>query len=210
MTVTPSAPRPRGRPKDPQRLERVVAAAGRLFQERGFERTLMDDVAREAGVSKMTVYSHFPNKEALFEAAIERGTMRAMHGELPQLDPRHPREMLTRLGKGFMELVRHEQVARMQVMLFGLCDTQRPLREAFYRQGPQRLCETLSAYFEAANEAGTMRVPHPRIAAEQFTALFVGNSQFRVWLNLQRPTPEEDAALLQANVDLFMRGYAPA
>lgn len=203
-----TAPR-RGRPRDPERLERVLAAAGRQFQEQGFEKTLMDEVAKEAGVSKMTVYSYFPSKEALFEAAIARGTNRAMQAELPEMDPTQPREMLTRFGKGFMALIRHEHVARMQAMLFNLGEDHASVREAFYRQGPERLTQTLANYFKQANQAGTLRIAHPTIAAEQFTALFAGNSQMRIWLNLARPTAEEDAALLKANIELFMRGYAP-
>lgn len=206
---TPQPPAKRGRPRDPERAERVLASAGRLFQERGFDKTLMDDVASAAGVSKMTVYSYFPSKEALFEAAIARGTHRAMHADLPEMDPARPREVLMRFGKGFMALMRHPHVARMQVTLFNLDEAQAAVREGFYRQGPDQLARTLTDYFKAVNQAGTLRIPRPAVAAEQFIALFVNNGQFRIWLGMTPPSPKEDAALLKANVELFVRGYAP-
>lgn len=45
----------------------IVAAARRLFAERGFSATSIDEIARAAGVAKGGVYHHFDNKEQLFE-----------------------------------------------------------------------------------------------------------------------------------------------
>src|SRR5690348_17437726 len=55
-----------GRPKDLEKRAAILEAAKRLFPQHGFEGTSMDAVAAEAGVSKLTVYSHFGGKEALF------------------------------------------------------------------------------------------------------------------------------------------------
>jgi AcrR family transcriptional regulator len=48
----------------------LMAAALRLFAERGFAGTRLEDVAASAGVSKATVYLYFDNKERLFEAVV--------------------------------------------------------------------------------------------------------------------------------------------
>jgi AcrR family transcriptional regulator len=52
------------------RRERLLESAGRLFSLWGFDKTSMDDVAREAGVSKGAVYLEFPGKDALFKAVL--------------------------------------------------------------------------------------------------------------------------------------------
>ncbi|MEB2258923.1 helix-turn-helix domain-containing protein, partial [Xanthomonas campestris pv. campestris] len=44
----------------------IVEAAIAEFRQHGFEATSMDRVAATAGVSKRTVYNHFPSKDALF------------------------------------------------------------------------------------------------------------------------------------------------
>ena len=49
----------------------IVAAAKRLFLGQGYGATSMDAVAREAPVSKRTLYNHFPSKEALFTAVVK-------------------------------------------------------------------------------------------------------------------------------------------
>jgi AcrR family transcriptional regulator len=54
--------------------ERIVATAERVFLGSGFNRVLMDDLARELGMSKKTLYSHFTSKEQLLRAVLLRRT----------------------------------------------------------------------------------------------------------------------------------------
>src|SRR5215471_17911150 len=51
--------------------DNLVAVATRLFAERGFEGTSIEAVLDEAGVSRGSLYHHFPSKEALFEAVFQ-------------------------------------------------------------------------------------------------------------------------------------------
>jgi AcrR family transcriptional regulator len=55
-----------------ERRALIVEAAGRLFGERGYEATRLDDVAAAAGVTKPIVYRHFESKRALYVALLER------------------------------------------------------------------------------------------------------------------------------------------
>ena len=50
--------------------EGILESAVRCFARHGYRRTAMDQVAREAGISRAAVYLHFPNKEALFRALV--------------------------------------------------------------------------------------------------------------------------------------------
>src|SRR5215217_8252841 len=55
-----------------QRRELIVEAAGRLFGERGYDGTRLDDVAAASGVTKPVLYRHFDSKTALYIALLER------------------------------------------------------------------------------------------------------------------------------------------
>jgi AcrR family transcriptional regulator len=55
-----------------ERRALIVDAAGRLFGERGFDGTRLDDVAAAAGVTKPILYRHFADKTALYLALLER------------------------------------------------------------------------------------------------------------------------------------------
>jgi AcrR family transcriptional regulator len=50
----------------------ILEAASRLFGQRGFAGTTMDDIAEAAGVAKGAVYHHFKTKEAVFEAVFDQ------------------------------------------------------------------------------------------------------------------------------------------
>jgi AcrR family transcriptional regulator len=55
-----------------ERRATIVEAAGRLFGERGYDSTRLDDIAAAAGVTKPIVYRHFDTKRALYLALLER------------------------------------------------------------------------------------------------------------------------------------------
>jgi TetR/AcrR family acrAB operon transcriptional repressor len=59
-------------PGKADRYNRLLSAAARLFARWGFDKTSVDDIAREAGVSKGGVYLEFSNKDALFKAVVYR------------------------------------------------------------------------------------------------------------------------------------------
>jgi AcrR family transcriptional regulator len=58
------------------REERLLGAASTLLVRWGYRKTTIDDVAREAGVGKGTIYLHWKDKNALFRAAIWREQQR--------------------------------------------------------------------------------------------------------------------------------------
>jgi TetR/AcrR family transcriptional repressor of mexJK operon len=59
-----------GRPKDLAKRAAILDAAKQMFTQHGFDGVSMDQIAAAAGVSKLTVYSHFGDKEALFVEAV--------------------------------------------------------------------------------------------------------------------------------------------
>lgn len=66
----PTPDRKRQRRKDARPAE-IIGSAMRLWDERGFAATRLEDVAVGAGIAKGTIYRYFSSKEALFEAALQ-------------------------------------------------------------------------------------------------------------------------------------------
>lgn len=56
----------------PEKTAAILDGAMQIFLEQGYAGTTMDRIAAAAGVSKPTVYNHFQDKEALFNALIEK------------------------------------------------------------------------------------------------------------------------------------------
>lgn len=56
----------------PSKREAILDTAEWLFYEEGFHATGVDRVVEQAGVARMTLYNHFPSKDALVAAVLER------------------------------------------------------------------------------------------------------------------------------------------
>src|SRR5687767_15441054 len=121
MTVSrqPSPPKSTGpgRPKDLGKRAAILEAAKRMFTQLGYDGVSMDQIAAEAGVSKLTVYSHFGDKETLFSEAISAKCEEQLSTGLFALDPAIPlRERLLQIGRGFFALITStEEIGRAHV-----------------------------------------------------------------------------------------------
>lgn len=58
--------------KKPDRVEKILAAAQNIILRNGLRGTTMEEIAREAGVAKPTLYKYFPEKSVLYETLVER------------------------------------------------------------------------------------------------------------------------------------------
>lgn len=208
-----AAPQPRrGRPRDPERLRRIVEAAHSHFNAHGLERASVEAIAAEAGVSKMTIYSHFASKESLFEAVIRDRTDRVMGGlaGVEALDPTQPQKALLAVGEQFLTLAREEGVVGQFRLIYGAAAVQREACLAFYRQGADRLIGDLAVYLRRADAQGTLNIRRPRQAADLFLSMFLGDGHIRGLMMLDMPDARENRALLREAVRVFMAAYAKA
>ena len=206
-----AAPKPqRGRPRDPERRERILEAARSHFYAHGLERASLDAIAADAGVSKMTVYSHFGSKEGLFEAVIQGRTERVMGGAAGarMLDPGQPEQELLAIGEQFLLLTREEDALGKFRSVYGAAGAQPEACRAFYRQGSERLIDELATYLRRADAAKTLKVPRPRLAADLFLSMFMGDGHVRGLLMLDMPSAQDNRALLREAVRVFMAAYA--
>src|SRR3954471_15750009 len=88
------------------KAEAVLAAAERAFLAYGFGVVSMDAIARDAGVSKATVYAHFTSKEELFGSVIARLSEQRFHGfSVDALDPGDIEASLLTIATRFLDLV---------------------------------------------------------------------------------------------------------
>lgn len=208
-TVEPPSRRPRGRPRDPERCRRILRAARAQFLAQGLERASVDAIAAEACVSKMTVYSHFASKEGLFEAVVRERTDRVVGGiaGVEAMDPKFPRQALMAIGEQFLALARDENELGLFRALYGAAATQPLACQAVHRQGAERLIGDLASYLQRATEAFTLSVPQPRLAADLFLSMFLGDGHIRGLLRLPMPDAGENSALLHEAVRMFLVAY---
>lgn len=192
------------------KAESILAAAKRTFLHSGFEAVSMDTIAREAGVSKATVYAHFAGKEELFGAVIGRECERYLAGfSAGELDAGDVRASLTTLGRRFLELLLSPDAIALHRIILAEVSRFPALGEVFWHAGPERNLAQIEQFLRAADTAGSLALPDARLAAEHFVGLVRGETQLRHLLRLEpgagRP---QTRAGVSAAVDTFLRAFA--
>jgi AcrR family transcriptional regulator len=194
------------------KAETILAAAKRAFLAGGFGAVSMDAIAREAAVSKATVYAHFGSKEELFGAVIGRECERFFASfSAGELDPSDVRASLTVLGRRFLELVLSPEAIALHRIILGEVTRFPVLGEVFWRAGPERQRMQIEAYLQSATASGALSLADARLAAEQFVSLVRGDIQLRQLLRLgPELSPRETQTAVEAAVDTFIRAFATA
>lgn len=199
-----------GRPKDLEKRAAILEAAKRLFPEHGFEGTSMDAVAAEAGVSKLTVYSHFGGKEALFIETIRCKCEGLLPHTLFEVDVAAPvRGQLLGVARAFFGLMMSEGALGMHRTLVASSQHSPKLAKLFWEAGPLQIQAALGDMLQKEVVARQLDIADTRLAASQFFALLKGQHHARMLFGCGRPTPAEAEAHLEATVDMFLRAYSP-
>lgn len=204
-----------GRPAagtDPHKRRQILEGAGRVFSSVGFDATSMSDIAREADVSKATLYVYFPNKERLFAAICAERRDRNIAELIDMLDRTRPiADVLQRFGAESLRRVSKPFVIAAQRIVIGVAERMPEIGQEFFEAGPTRLARELSHYLAFHAEAGTLAIEDPKLAAIQFLELSQA-SVFRQCLYGARSGVVDDAEInriVDSAVRIFLRAHSP-
>jgi len=198
-----------GRPKDLGKRASILDAAKRLFLEQGYQGVSMDQIAGEAGVSKLTVYSHFGDKETLFSEAIAAKCREVLPDDLFVSPPAGPlREQLRTIGHAFFSLITSEEAISIHRMMNTPGTAEHSLRQLFWNAGPRRVQEVFAVFLQAHVDEGRLRIEDVPLAASQFFSLLKGELHPLMACGLREaPGPDEVERHIDATVEFFLRAY---
>ncbi|MGO4552427.1 TetR/AcrR family transcriptional regulator [Lysobacter sp. 2RAF19] len=199
-----------GRPKDLGKRAAILEAAKRLFVAQGFAGVSMDQIAADAGVSKLTVYSHFGDKDALFAAAVQAHFEQQLPESLfAAADAAPLHEGLMQIARAFFAMIMdpdalagHRIMCTPQVVETGMT-------QQAWAVGPQRAIDRVADVLQHHVESGELEIADIPGAASRFLCLAKGDLHQKVIFGCG-PMPEarEVKAQLEGAVDMFLRAYA--
>ncbi|OWJ96636.1 TetR family transcriptional regulator [Pseudomonas sp. A46] len=200
-----------GRPKDPAKRKAILEAAKNLFLRNGYDGSSMDAIAAEAGVSKLTVYSHFTDKETLFSAAVKA----KCEEQLPELLFELPagadiESVLLNIGRSFHQLINSRESLELHRVMVALATQDPKLSRMFYEAGPLQILREMTGLLGQAHLAGKLRIEHPQNAADHFFCLIKGGHNFRLLMGCGTALEGDEAERhVKEVVELFVKAYAP-
>lgn len=193
-----------------RKVQLILAAARKLFVEQGFDAISMDMVAREATVSKATLYAHFASKERLFTAVVADEAERISDSIWP-LAPTNVdvSEVLRHVARNFVDIFLTERAVVFQRAILSVVPRLPSIGVTIYEAGPKALTERLAQYLAQAHAEGRLKIANPMLAATQFLGVVRGDLDIRRLLSPgDPPSRAEVETQVEAGIDLFLHFYS--
>ena len=205
-----SAPKGRGRPVDNAKRAAIVEAASDAFFDVGYAGSSIEQIAADAGVSKVTVYNHFGDKRALFAAAVERECEK-MRGyfSIEAVSPdRSIRERLTAIGKAMFAFLSRPEMIQFERRIAAETEQDPEIGRAFLEAGPWRMKTAFSAFLAHSAAQGELAIDDPQLAAEQFVSMCKGMGDLERRFG-ELPAESDTNKRIEGAVDVFLKAYTP-
>ena len=197
----------------PQRLtdrkrEAIIQAAIAEFRAHGFEITSMDKIAATAGVSKRTVYNHFPSKEELFAEILNQLWARIIAEPSVSYDREQPlHEQLRLMLREKVQMMADENFLTLaRVAIAATIHSPERAQNMIERMGERE--EGLTVWIRAAQADGRLKPVDPEFAAHQVQGLL---KAFAFWpqISLGRAALDPDAqnAVAESALEMFLALY---
>ncbi|GGE33872.1 transcriptional regulator [Agaricicola taiwanensis] len=198
-------------PPSPDRDKKlqILEGARSVFLAKGFDGASMGEIAREAGVSKGTLYVYFESKQLLF-AELVSSEKRQSAEQLFELDAEDHdvARVLGKLGNSYLELMlRPDHVASLRAVI-GVAEKFPEVGQALYDAGPRIGIQRLSGYLARQVEAGILAIEDIELAATQFLGMLMNCGVTPTMLaSAPPPGKERRKAIIDGAVAVFLAAY---
>jgi AcrR family transcriptional regulator len=210
--MSSSVPPVRRTRRGEERDARLRGRAADLFLERGYEGVSIDELIRDVGGSKASVYHFYGDKDGLFTAVMD-DTLEDLTSPLKalNLEGLELREGLKTFATTLLSILLQPRHLAFQRLVVTEAVRRPAIGRSWYRNGPAATCELLRQFLAEQQRLGHIR---PDVAPEQAAILFHDMVVFtllnRAMMAIEEPpTPEEVTATIEHGVRLMLEGIAP-
>lgn len=165
----------RGRPANEALGQTIVDTACELFEELGFHAATLDKVAQRAKISKLSIYKHFENKEALFGAAFAARCQQLVPQKLFESVDGSAEDQLMAAGSSLLRTLLRPEVRNVEAMVMADTPNQKSLSKLHYEAGPAHIIAQIEGLLRQLHAKTALNAPDPLRSARLFAALFKGS-----------------------------------
>lgn len=205
-----SGSRKAGRPLDAAKRHAIVESAAHHFFHHGYAATAIEQVAADAGVSKVTIYNQFGDKRALFTAAVECECEKMRgHFSLETMPAGTIRDRLTAIGEAVFAFLFRPEMMQFERRIAAETEIDPAIGAAFLEAGPWRMKLGFAAWLGHAADSGELAIGDCQLAAEQFVSMCKGMGDLERRFGAE-VAPENSARRIAGAVDVFLAAYGTA
>lgn len=195
--------------KQGRKWDQVLEGARTIFMRDGFEGASVDDIVREAGVSKATLYSYFPDKRLLFLEVAKIECEAQSKAAITSIESSGDiREGLT-TAAGRMVRFFTSQVG-MQVYRIVVGESQRfpEIGREFYASGPAVVRDILRNFLQKGIDGGQLKIDDLELATDQFPELCKAGIHLQLAIGLRDSVSDDEIdRVIAGAVDMFLCKY---
>ena len=189
MTKTENA----GRKKDPEKKIAILKAAEQLFLSQGQGQISMDQIAKKAGVSKLTVYNHFGSKKELYKTIVVGKIEGQLSSELfDSLSGHKPQEELSLIAKAFLDVAFAIDSINIYRTVLADARSDDETSNMFYLSAVDNLHLKFCSYLERLEDNTYYTLNNKRWSADLFFGILTGDAYKRAMLNVKLREDQED------------------
>ncbi len=196
----------RWRRRKEERPEEILDAALRLFTEKGFSATRMVDVAKQAGISKGTLYLYFESKEAIFCAVVQQRIMPKLDDvqSLVENYPGNNAELLKELINNWWLNVACTSLSAIPKIIVSESGNFPEMAKYFTENVVTRSRKLFSKVIQRGIDMGEFRELEADAVARLVIAPLV---QATIWMHSLRPYDDDSGTqnYLQLHIDFMLR-----
>lgn len=195
-----------------RKFDQVLEGARAVFLRDGFDGASVDDIAREAGVSKATLYSYFPDKQLLFKEICTAECLRQTQQAESDIDPDMPVDaMLQLVGERIAAFVMSDFGQNVCRMMIAEGARFPDLARDFYRVGPGLVHDRLAFHLHDLVRKDMLRIDDIDLAAQQFIQLCKAPILEKLMFRMDHQVNAADVARsVRGAVAMFMARYGVA
>jgi AcrR family transcriptional regulator len=193
---------------DSAKRRQIIEGARAVFLAQGFDGASMGEIARQAGVSKGTLYVYFADKSRLFEAIVEEEALGQGQVEF-NFDPaRDVPTTLPEFGHAYIALLCRPGGGSAIRTVMAIAERMPDVGRRYYERVLEYTINRLAAYLDARVNVGELRIDDCQLAASQFM-LMCQASLFLpfIFQAAPPPSPERVKVVIDSATRMFLAAY---
>ena len=196
------------------RRDEILDTALEVFAPNGYLGTTTDMLAKEAAISKQTLYKYFGDKDGVFAALVHRACERVVDPFAPLVDEMQTiasaEQAVRKLADQFVGAIMNPDIQKLRRLVIAEAPRFPDLAEEYWQSGFGRMLVSLADCFAVLHQRQLLHVSDTELAAQHFAGMMLWIPGNRAMFNVSEPMLDRDdiATIISTGSAAFLRAYA--